>query len=176
MRVVVTGVMNPFGAAVVRALAEAGHGVRAFGVPHDENPFQGLGNVHPHPGRIDVTGSIEPVLSQRQALIHCANLDAPGKDRKAHAFKIERGTLAARYGAEREQVDDLIALFPASPDARFAPSMEAAEAQVGRTRGFVNHRVLKVASPDDAARQVLDALRDMPALGMIEGANDAVTA
>jgi len=175
MRALVTGAMNPHGDAVVRALAKAGHPVRAFGVPHDENPFEGL-DVQVHPGRIDVTGSIEPVLSQRELLVHAANLDAPGADAKAHAFKIERGTLSARYGVEREQVSAFIALFPAKPSRAFSEVLAGARAQVDGTRGFLHKKCLDVTTPEDAAAQVLAALKDMPDLGMIEGANDAVTA
>lgn len=175
MRVVVTGAMNAYGRTIVEALARDGHAVRAFGVPPGEDPFH-LPNVLCHPGRVETGGSIEPVLSERQVLVHAACLDAPGKDKHAHALKVLRGTLYARYGAEREQVDHFLHLAPAQPERAFAAVQQEAAATARATRGILNVRVLEVTDPASAAEQVRRALRELPELGTIQGADDAVTA
>lgn len=175
MRVVVTGAMNRFGRQIVQALAADGHAVRAFGVPPGEDPF-GLPNVLCHPGNVETGGSIEPVLSERQALVHAACLDEPGKDRKAHARRVERGTLYTRYGAEREQVDHFLHLTPADPGRAFAQVQRQAAETARATRGLLNVRVIEVTDPASAVAAVRRALKELPVLGAIEGADDAVTA
>jgi NAD(P)-dependent dehydrogenase (short-subunit alcohol dehydrogenase family) len=175
MRVVVTGVQNPYGQAIVRALAGAGHHVRAFGTEVGSNPFADLDNVQPHPGRIEVVGSIEPVLSQREALVHAACLDAPGKDRQAHAFKIERGTLGCRYGAEREMLDHFVHVTPAHPARLYAKVQEQAMATAQATRGPINVAIIRAEAPDATAAEVLRRLESLPERGYLPGANDAIT-
>ena len=68
MRVIVTGATNAYGQAIAEALAEAGHEVRAFGVPLGAQPFGEL-PIACFPGTIEVTGSIEPVASECQAVV-----------------------------------------------------------------------------------------------------------
>lgn len=175
MRVAVTGPLNPYGSAIVRELAARGHDVRAFGVPAGDDPFPDL-DVRCHPGWVQVPGSIEPVLSEREAIIHAACLDAPGKDKQAHAVLIDRGTLYTRYGAEREQVDHFIHLTPKEPDARFVDMHRRAVAQAQATRGIINVRVAEAGrEPSETAREVVDLLESMPHLGTIQGVENAVT-
>src|SRR5688572_4920208 len=102
MRILVTGAANPFGAALCQALAQAGHTVRAFGVPAGEDPFHGAAGIECYPGDIVTGGSIEPVAAECQAIVHAANLDEAKGDRVADSVHIEAGTRYARYGAERE--------------------------------------------------------------------------
>jgi len=159
MRVLVTGPLNPVGAAVVRALAGQGHDVRAFGVPAGEDPFHGVANVTCFPGWVEVGGSLEPVASEARALVHCAPLDAPGKDAQAHAVQVEKGTLYARYAAERELVGAFVVALPASP-GRFGKPVAAAKAHAQATRKMVPTAI--VETPGDAA-PVLDAFAKLAA-------------
>lgn len=158
MRILVTGAANPFGAAVCQALAKAGHDVRAFGIPAGEDPFPGAANIECYPGDIVTGGSIEPVAAECQAVVHCANLDAAGADKAADVARIEAGTRYARYGAERELVQQFIALFPATVPRGFGKATAQAEAHVKATRKLVPHFLLHVATPDEAARQVIATL------------------
>lgn len=155
MRVLVTGPLNPVGRALVAGLSAAGHQVRAFGVPAGENPFAGLANVECYPGDVALGGSIEPVACECQAIVHGSNLDAPGKDPKAHAVKVERGTLYTKYAAERELVGAFIHVAPWSPGARHSAALRQAEAHVDAAR--VPHNTVRAdpANPQPAVEQVL---------------------
>ena len=179
MRILVTGAGNPFGKAVVGLLLRDGHQVRVFG--DDEAviaPFAGLGTVHWYPGDVRVGGSIEPALSEREALVHVSGLDAAGKDLKAHATKVERGTLYARYGAEREQVDHFVHVTPSGEVPRaFRAAHANALAAARGLRGTINLTVVEASFPDQVARDVLKALRNKDLLGKQPGREtDAVTA
>lgn len=177
MRVLVTGAGNPTGEAIVRSLVAEGHTVRLFGVGPEVADRFGE-DVAWFPGRIDVGGSIEPVLSERQAVIHVACLDPPGRDRKAHAVRIERGTLYTRYGAEREQVDHFVHVAPRE-DKVYREAQDRAVTVVEQMRGPIHWKVLHTApgGPEETARHVLDALREGGRLGKQPGREtDAVTA
>lgn len=142
MRILVTGPLNPVGRAVVTELAKQGHQVRAFGVEPGTDPFHGMANVECYPGWVWVGGSLEPVASEVRALIHCAPLDAPGDDRAAHTALLEKGTLYARYAAERELVGAFVVAFPASP-GRFTKVVAQARAHVEGTRQLVPTEVVE---------------------------------
>jgi uncharacterized protein YbjT (DUF2867 family) len=163
MRILVTGPANPVGAAVVRALAAAGHEVRAFGVPPGRDPF-GLPGIAIFPGRIDLGGSLEPVASECQAIVHCAALDAIAGSKAHRALVLENGALFARYAAERELVQRLVVVLPAQPDKADAEAIARAEARVKATRPTVPVTLLRAASPEAAARDVLAALAPLAAL------------
>lgn len=153
MRVLVTGAGNPFGAAVAEALAEAGHDVRAFGVPAGSQAFQ-HDRIAAFPGDLATGGSMEPVASQCQAIVHCANLDAPSGDKARDAARIEAGTRYARYCAERELVSKFIAVFPPLAPRGLRAPLKAAEAHVAATRALVAHHLVHVATPQEAVQQV----------------------
>jgi uncharacterized protein YbjT (DUF2867 family) len=157
MRVLVTGPLNPVGAACVRALSQAGHSVRAFGVPVGEDPFHGMANVECYPGDVATPGSIEPVGVECKALIHAASLDEPGKDVQAHAVKVERGTLYTRFGAERELMRRFVCVLPQSPDPKWAKVVEAAEAHARATRPAIPVTIVYGSrrDPEAVAREVL---------------------
>ncbi len=187
MRALVTGAGNPVGEAIVRALLKDGHNVRLFGGgPELQERFagQGPGEVRWHPGRLQVGGSIEPVLSQREVLIHCANLDVYGHkvaraDRHDAAGQIERGTLYTRYGAEREMVDVFVHLEPAARKGdAFSEVQKAATEHVRATRGATQVEIVTVdlASPDAAVTRVLGILKAMNYYGLPPGKQAAVTA
>jgi len=133
MRVLVTGPLNPVGDACVRALADAGHEVRAFGVPPGTTPFGDLHAVACYPGDVATGGSVEPVAAECQAIVHAASLDAPTKDRQAHAVKVERGTRYTRFSAERELVERFLCILPQSPDPAYMAAVDAAEAHAKGT-------------------------------------------
>ncbi len=187
MRALVTGAGNPTGEAIVRALLKDGHNVRLFGGgPELQERFAGVGSgeVRWHPGRLQIGGSIEPVLSQREVLIHCANLDVYGKrvakaERHDAAIQIERGTLYTRYGAEREMVDVFIHLEPTPQKGdSFAKVQEHATAHVRATRGATQVEVVSAdpAKPDPTVARVLGILKAMHFYGLAPGKQAAVTA
>ncbi|MEA3144048.1 MAG: dependent epimerase/dehydratase family [Thermoplasmata archaeon] len=163
MRVLVTGPTNTVGAAVVRALASAGHEVRAFGVEPGADPFR-LPNVAVFPGRADLGGSMEPAASECQALVHCALFDAAEGSKAHQAMVMENGTLFARYTAERELVQRFVAVFPAQAAKADAPALARAEAHVRATHTSVPHAILRASSPDAAAKEVLAALAPLAAM------------
>jgi hypothetical protein len=160
VRILVTGPLNPVGRAVVMALAQQGHEVRAFGVEAGLDPFHGVANVECFPGWCHVGGSIEPVASEARALIHCAPMDAPGEDKAAHALSVERGTLYARYTAERELVGAFVVALPANPGRAWGKVVGQARAHVEGTRKLVP--TLVVESGGDA-KPVLDAFAQLAA-------------
>lgn len=162
MRILVTGAANPVGTAVAKALVKAGHVVRAFGIPAGEDPFHGAAGIECFAGDVAVSGSLEPVAAECQALVHCANLDAAAKSSNANSIHIEAGTRYARYAAERELVLSFVALFPARPRRVDGTAIEQAKAHVTRTRPTVPHHLLTVSAPEDAVAQVLAAVARLP--------------
>jgi uncharacterized protein YbjT (DUF2867 family) len=174
VRILLTGAGNPVGAEVARQLVAAGHQVRAFGCAREA--AEAVGAMW-FPGDLKVGGSIEPALSEREVLIHAACLDGPGKDATAHRNLIERGTLYARYGAEREQVDHFVHLAPAASPHKYLRSQQKAVEAAKAARGPMQVTVLEVSDPQEAARKVLAALASKPMLGKQPGRDtDAVTA
>ncbi len=144
MRVLVTGAGNPVGRAIVSALLREGNQVRLFGGDASVlAAFEGQGAVSHFPGDLATAGSIEPALSERQVIVHAACCDEPQKDKHAYAIQVARGTLFARYGAEREQVDHFVHVEPAAPPSptsrprlkrRCAPSGEPSNGPSSRPR------------------------------------------
>jgi nucleoside-diphosphate-sugar epimerase len=158
VRVLVTGCLNPVGRAVVSALAKDGHQVRAFGIAPGSDPFPGDARIECYPGWLQVGGSLEPVLSECQALIHCANLDAPGEDKQAHAVKVEKGTLYARYAAEREPVGAFVAVFPVAAGRTWGKVVDEATAHVAGTRRLVPTTVVESEDPEAVVGEVRAAI------------------
>lgn len=158
VRVLVTGSQNPVGRAVVAALVKDGHQVRAFGIPAGSDPFHGDANIECYPGLLQVGGSLEPVAAECHALVHCANLDAPGSDRQAHAALIEKGTLYARYAAEREPVGAFVAVFPVAPGRAWGKVIEQAKAHVSGTHRLVPMTVVESEDPEKVVAAVRAAL------------------
>lgn len=181
MRVLVTGAGNPHGRAIVRALVKSGHQVRVFGGDSGVmEAFSGLGpgEAHWHPGDPALGGSIEPSLSERQALIHAAALDAPLGSRAAQVERIVQGARYARYGAEREQVDHFLLVTPDDPPKGLGKAHADAVAHCESARGVMNRAVVRAASdPAATAAEVVRLLGGLPELGKQPGReNDAVTA
>lgn len=181
MRVLVTGATNPVGEATVRALAEAGHTVRAFGVDPADDRFHGLQGVTSFPGWVEVGGSIEPVLAEREALVHASCMDVVGKGKdnaRKHGIKIQKGTMYARYAAEREQVDHFVHITPSNPGKVWGDLQMAAVEDVEQTRGDIHvHVVVDEGDAAATAADVVAALGSAPMLGTIVGGHDnAVTA
>lgn len=181
MRVLVTGATNAYGEAIVLELAAHGHHVRAFGVDPDDDRFDAVENVKTFPGWVETGGSVEPVLAEREALVHAACLDpvARGRDGKRRAaVRIQQGTLYTRYAAEREQVDHFIHVTPASPDRAWADLQAEAAAEAERLRGDITFRVVRArGDPTATAEEVADLLGKLPERGGIVGGHDnAVTA
>lgn len=164
MRVVVTGAGNPYGNAIARALLQRGDMVRLFAVGPEV--AQGLEDavaegavLQWHAGDIDTLGSIEPVLSEREVLVHAACLDPPGRNKVAHAVMIERGTLGCKYGAERELVDQFIhvAPVPSSRD-RFRKAQERARQVVESCRKVQTAIVEATDDPEETAQRVVEVI------------------
>lgn len=182
MRTLVTGGGNPHGQAIVKALLASGHHVRVFGgEAHDMDAFHGhggSGELSWVPGDVRIGGSIEPALSERQALIHAQPMDPAGDDKSLHAVRLVDGGRYVRYAAEREQVDHLILVTPSQPARAFAQPHEAAIQQVQAVRGVMNHAILRAGNdPATTAKEVLAMLAKLPELGKQPGReNDAVTA
>lgn len=181
MRVLVTGATNPTGEAIVRALAARGHHVRAFGVPADDERYQGVGDVKAFPGWVEVAGSIEPVLSERQVLVHAACLDPQPKGRGGRrklAVRIDRGTQYTRYAAEREQVDLFVHVGPADAGRVWSDVQATAQRHADATRGIIQVRTVHAGpDPQATAEEVAVLVDETPELGTITGGYDnAVTA
>ncbi len=179
MRVCVTGATNPVGEAIVHALLNAGHDVRAFGVPAGDDRYEGT-EALPFPGWVEVGGSLEPVLAEREALVHAAEFDAVGKGKVAvrnHAVRIQKGALYARYAAEREQVDHFVHVTPSNPGKTFGELHGAAVEEVEKMRGDIHvHVVVHENDASATAQDVVDALASTGMLGTIVGGHDnAVT-
>lgn len=168
MRALVTG-DNPTGHAIVKELAANGYKVRAFGMTPQ---FDG---VKSFPGWVDVAGSIEPVLAEREAVIHTACLDEV-KDRSKLAVRIERGTRYTVFGAEREQVHHFVYVRP-TPNKVIHDVLEQADGYVAGLRGDVNVKTINAMGPAETAKAVLHVLHELPIKSDIVGGNDnAVTA
>ncbi len=155
MRVVVTGAGNAYGEAIVKALQKEGHMIRLFGV--DGAVAAKFGDVQWHAGELTTIGSIEPVLAEREVLVHAACMDAPGKDKVAHAVLIERGTLGCKYGAERELLDQFIHITPEDPGRTYSVAHANAIATVESCRKVPTH-VIKANDVDRAAAAVVLAI------------------
>lgn len=163
MRILVTGAANPYGAAVARAAADAGHDVRAFGIPAGKDPFHDA-RIACFPGLLASGGSIEPVASQCEAIVHCSAFDAMGKDKVASGVQLSKGTMYARYSAERELVSQFIAVFPTQPARALSAAVQASQAEVAATRKIVPHVILRASTPEDAAKQAVAQLAKAPKL------------
>ena len=177
MRVVVTGAGNPHGAAIVDALVAKEHSIRLFGCTAEEAARWG-DKVQWHAGHLSTVGSIEPVLAEREVLIHAACLDAePGKKQhEAFAARIERSTLGCRYGAERELLDQFIHVAPADAKGPFREN-QARAVQIAEATRKVPVHVVRAASPDATAQEVLRLLDADPHFGRYPGReSDAVAA
>lgn len=187
MRVLVTGASNPYGLAIARELVAHGHQVRVFGgtadvlqsIPVKSGGAAGSGGaVTWFPGDVQIGGSIEPALSERQALVHAAALDAPASDRKAQALSVERGARYARFAAEREQVDAYVVLLPTTPPRGLESSFGVAETEANATRGTIHKAIVRAdQDPAATASEVVRMLAKLPELGKQPGRDtDAVTA
>ncbi len=166
MRVVVTGAGNPTGEAIVRALQKEGHMIRLFGI--DAETAARFEGVQWHPGHLTTIGSIEPVLAEREVLVHAACLDAPGKDKRQHAVHIERGTLGCKYGAERELLDQFIHVTPATPDKTYSVAQANAVATAESSRKVPVH-IVRASSPEQAAQEVLEVIEEGQHFGRYPG-------
>lgn len=181
MRFVVTGAGNPHGKAIVDALVAEDHQVRLFGCTAEVAAAWGE-TVQFHPGRLTTLGSIEPVLAEREVLIHAACLDAVvGKGKKAkvdHAVHIERGTLGCRYGAERELVEQFVHVAPpVGSKSIFQASQDKAMRTAQDTRKVDTHIVHAHIDPAATAAEVLRCVDSDQHFGRYPGReNDAVAA
>ena len=170
MRALVTGASNPVGQAIVKELAANGYHVRAFGTTEDFGE-----NVKSFPDWVEVGGSIEPALAEREALIHAACLDEV-KDKNKYAVRLDRGTRYTVYGAEREQVSHFVYVRPAINKVN-SIVMEQADAHVASLRGDINVGTVDASTPETTAKAVLATLKAFPGKSNIVGGNDnAVTA
>lgn len=176
MRVVVTGAGNAFGRAIVHKLLQKGHMVRLFGGSPDlADAFASDGEVQWHAGDLHVLGSIEPVLAEREVLIHAASCDKPEGDKTSWAARVERATLGCKYGAERELLEQFIHLSPSHP-GRFGQAHERAVAIVESCRK-VEASVVAATDPDATAEEVLRLMEGGAHFGRYPGREkDAVAA
>ncbi len=154
MRILVTGAENPTGAAIATALAASGHTVRAFGIAPGTNPFADQARIEPFAGDVALGGSLEPVASECQAIVHAASLDS-----KASAVHVASGTRYARFAAERELVQQFVVLLPADAPRSLSSAIEQAETLVKATR--VPHTLLVAETPEAAATQVSRLMADV---------------
>jgi NAD(P)-dependent dehydrogenase (short-subunit alcohol dehydrogenase family) len=145
VRVLVTGALNPVGRAVALALAQEGHQVRAFGIEPGSDPFHGVSGVDCFPGWVHVGGSLEPVAAECQAIVHCAAHDAV-EDKQAHALKVEKGTLYARYAAEREYVGAFVVSLPTANRA-WSTVLAQARTHAEGTRKAIPTRIVDGNDP-----------------------------
>lgn len=174
MRVVVTGAGNPQGAAIVDAMVEKGYSVRIFGVEADVAARWG-DKVQWFPGHVATVGSIEPVLAEREVLVHAAGLDEPGKDKQAHAFHIERSTLGARYGAERELLDQFIHIAPAAGAKGVYQAIQEGAIQTVQATRRVDAIVVHAREPAATAAEVISHIENGKHMGRMPGReNDAL--
>lgn len=176
MRVVVTGFSNPYGRAIVEQLLAQDHMVRLFGgTAEDAEPF--ADRAQWHPGDVRTPGSIEPVLSEREVLVHAACVDAPGRDRRAHAVHIERGTLGCKYGAERELMDQFIHITPKREELGRYKEAQKRAVEIARSSRKVHVHVIDTSGgPETVAKAVLHAVEKGPHWGRYPGREtDAVT-
>jgi len=177
MKVVVTGAGNQHGQAIVDALLEDGHELRLFG-GHGEDAARWGEKVQWHAGHVATIGSIEPVLSEREVLVHAACFDAPAAGRKgkaAHAKMILQGTMGCRYGAERELLEYFIMVAPAGGGA-FRQVIQEAVAFAKGCRN-VPTTIIEASLPEQSASQVRRAIAALQPLGRYPGREtDAVTA
>ena len=162
MRILVTGPETSVGQAVVKALAKQGHEVRAFGVEPGDNPFAGVANVDCFPGWVHIGGSLEPVASECRAVIHCAPLAAPGDDKAAHTAMLEKGTLYARYAAERELVGAFVVALPNEVRA-WSKVLAQARAHATGTRKLVPTKVVEGATAQSVLAAFEQLATKMPA-------------
>jgi NAD(P)-dependent dehydrogenase (short-subunit alcohol dehydrogenase family) len=145
VRVLVTGALNPVGRAVALALAKEGHQVRAFGIEPGSDPFHGVAGIECFPGWVHIGGSLEPVAAECQAIVHCAAHDEV-EDKAAHAAKVEKGTLYARYAAEREYVGAFVVSLPTATRT-WANVLRQARAAAEGTRKAIPLRIVDGADP-----------------------------
>jgi hypothetical protein len=147
MRILVTGVRNPTGAAIAKGLAASGHTVRAFGLPPGTNPFADDARIEPFAGEPGLQGSLEPVAAECQAIVHAAALDED-----ATATTVETGARYARFAAERELVDQFVLVLPPNAPRSLASAVEKAETLAKAAR--VPHTILAAETPEAASDQV----------------------
>ncbi len=176
MRVVVTGAGNPVGRAIVHKLLAHGHMVRIFGDDAGVvSQFEGEGTVQWHAGDLRVLGSIEPVLAEREALVHAAACDKPLANKTAWAETVERGALGCKYGAERELLEQLIHVVP-SNTGRFGEAHALAVGHIEACRK-VEASVITAHDPETTATEVVHLLETGPNRGRYPGREtDAVAA
>lgn len=170
MRTVVTGAGNPYGEAIVHELLKRDHQVRLFAVDAEvAQRFEGEGTVPWYAGHLETPGSIEPVLAEREVLVHAACLDEPTGSRREHALHIERGTLGCKYGAERELVDQFIHVAPATGGRDPYRDVQKAAADMARSTLKVPVEVITASDPETTAKQVADAIEGGIHLGRYPG-------
>ncbi len=129
--------------------------IRLFGVDGEiAAKFEG---AQWHAGELTTVGSIEPVLAEREVLVHAACMDEPGRDKRVHAIHIERGTLGCKYGAERELLDQFIHITPADAGRTFSVAQARAVGIVESCLKVPTH-VVRATDPAQAAAEVVKAI------------------